>query len=70
MLTRAGMQVRCRYERHTSTLHTVILRCPDHDAGHAAALKRYLGLGDLQTKNWQRENGCGRYNEITIYVNR
>ncbi|HUT47922.1 MAG TPA: DUF1036 domain-containing protein [Alphaproteobacteria bacterium] len=70
MLTRAGMQVRCRYEKHASTLNTVILRCPEHDAGHARALKAYLGLGDLQTKNWQRENACGKYHEITIYVNR
>jgi uncharacterized membrane protein len=70
MLRRLGMVVRCRYEQHASNLNTVILRCPDHDASVATELKRYLGLTDLRTNNWQRENACGRYHEITIYVNR
>jgi uncharacterized membrane protein len=70
MLRRLGMTVRCQYEQHTSSLNTVILRCPDHDAGIASDLKRYLGLTDLRTNNWQRENACGKYHEITIYVNR
>ena len=68
-LRRLGMTVRCQYEQHTSSLNTVILRCPDHDAGVAADLKRYLGLTDLRTNNWQRENACGKYHEITIYLN-
>jgi uncharacterized membrane protein len=70
MLRRLGMTVRCRYEQHASNLNTIILRCPDHDASVAEALKRYLGLTDLKTNNWQRENACGQYHEITIYVNR
>jgi len=70
MLRRLGMTVRCQYGQHTSSLNTVILRCPDHDGGVASELKRYLGLVDLSTNNWQRENVCGQYHEITIYVNR
>ena len=69
MLRRLGMTVRCQYEQHTSSLNTVILRCPEHDAGVAADLKRYLGLTGLRTNNWQREKACGKYHEITIYVN-
>jgi len=70
LMNRAGMTVRCQYERHTSSLHVVILRCPDHDEGHALALKRYLGLADLPSRNRQGQNRCGQFNEITIYVNR
>jgi uncharacterized membrane protein len=69
MLRRLGMTVRCSYEQHTGRLNTVILRCSDHDAGVADDLKRYLGLTNLPTNNWQRDSGCGRYNEITIYLN-
>jgi uncharacterized membrane protein len=69
MLRRLGMTVRCSYEQHTGRLNTVILRCSDHDPAIAEDLKRYLGLTNLPTKNWQRDGACGRYNEITIYLN-
>ena len=68
MLTNAGMTVRCGYARNKVNLHVLILRCRDLTEAKGRALMRYLGLS-LRVNNWQSENQCGKYHEITIYLN-
>jgi len=68
MLRGAGVTVRCAYATNKVGLQVLILRCPSLTAAHGRALLRALGL-NLRINNWQRENACGKYHEITIYLN-
>ena len=68
MLRRAGVTVRCAYATNKVKLHVLILRCPSLTDAHGRTLLRALGL-NLRINNWRRENACGRYHEITIYLN-
>lgn len=68
MLRRAGLTVRCAYATNRVNLHVLILRCPALTEAHGRALLSALGL-NLRINNWQREKACGRYHEITIYLN-
>lgn len=68
MLRGAGLTVRCAYETNKVKLHVLILRCPELTEARGRALLSALGL-DLRINNWQREKACGRYNEITLYLN-
>jgi hypothetical protein len=68
MLRRAGVTVRCAYATNRVNLHVLILRCPQLTAASGRALLSALGL-NLRINNWQNENACGRYNEITLYLN-
>lgn len=68
MLRRAGLTVRCAYATNKVNLHVLILRCPQLTEARGRALLNALGL-KLRINNWQRENACGRYHEITIYLN-
>jgi len=67
-LRRAGVTVRCAYATNKVNLHVLILRCPALSEARGRELMRHLGL-DLRVNNWQRENACGKYHEITIYLN-
>ena len=66
-LRRAGVTVRCGYGTNKVNLHVLILRCPNLTEARGRALLRHLGLR-LRVNNWQRENACGKYHEITIYL--
>ena len=68
MLRRAGVTVRCAYATNKVKLHVLILRCPSLTEAKGRTLLRALGL-NLRINNWQRENACGQYHEITIYLN-
>jgi hypothetical protein len=68
ILRRAGVVVRCGYATNKVKLHVLILRCADLSEARGRALLGYLGL-NLRINNWQHENACGRYHEITIYLN-
>jgi len=68
ILKKAGLVVRCGYNRNKVNLHVLILRCPNLTESKGRALMRYLGL-NLRVNNWQRENQCGKYHEITVYLN-
>jgi len=67
-LQNAGLTVRCAYRLNKVKLHVLILRCPQITDAHGRALLKALGL-QLRINNWQRENACGKYHEITIYLN-
>jgi hypothetical protein len=68
LLRKAGLTVRCAYGTNKVNLHVLILRCPQLTEAGGRALLGALGL-NLRINNWQRENACGKYNEITIYLN-
>jgi len=68
ILRRAGVTVRCAYATNKVNLHVLILRCPSLTEARGRALLGHLGL-NLRVNNWQRENACGKYHEITIYLN-
>ena len=44
------------------------LRCPNLTEARGRVLLGRLGL-NLRVNNWQHENACGKYHEITIYLN-
>jgi len=68
ILRRAGVKVRCAYATNKVNLHVLILRCPNLTEARGRALLDHLGL-KLRVNNWQRKNACGKYHEITIYLN-
>ena len=68
MLRQAGVTVRCAYATNKVNLHVLILRCPQLTEARGRALLSALGL-KLRINNWQRENACGKYHEITLYLN-
>lgn len=67
-LQNAGLTVRCAYRLNKVKLHVLILRCPAITDADGRAFLKALGL-QLRINNWQRENACGKYHEITIYLN-
>jgi len=68
MLRQAGVTVRCGYATNKVKLHVLILRCPELTEARGRTLLSALGL-NLRINNWQREKACGRYDEITLYLN-
>ncbi len=68
MLRQAGVTVRCAYATNKVNLHVLVLRCPELTEAKGRALLSALGL-NLRINNRQRENACGKYHEITLYLN-